>query len=92
MRQVSTMEAIMGMNIKSEKAQRLARQLAAETGQSMTKAIENALEDQLVRLARHKEREYRFRRVREIVDSLPPPPPGVTSDHSDLYDEIGLPK
>ena len=81
----------MGMNIKSEKAHRLAKRLADETGESMTAAIERALEDKLARLNRYKEREARYRRIRAIVDSLPPPPPGVTSDHSDLYDDDGLP-
>jgi antitoxin VapB len=44
-----------------------------------------------MRLHRHHEREYRFNRIKEIVSKLPPAPPGVTSDHSDLYDEDGLP-
>jgi antitoxin VapB len=82
----------MGLNIKSDRAHELARRLAQETGETMTAAIEKALEDQLMRIHRHKEREYRYRTIREIVSSLPPPPPGVTSDHSDLYDEWGLPK
>jgi antitoxin VapB len=81
----------MGMNIKSERAHELAKRLAKETGLTMTGAIEKALEDQLARLDRHKEREYRFRKIKEITSQLPPPPPGVTSDHSDLYDEFGLP-
>ena len=81
----------MGMNIKSERAQRLARQLADETGQSMTAAIEQALEAEIARL--HRERDFveRKRRVREIVKSFGPVPEGVTSDHSDLYDDDGLP-
>lgn len=81
----------MGLNIKSERAHELARQLARETGLSMTAAIEKALEDQLMRIHRHAERESRYQRIRAIVDSLPPAPPGVTSDHSDLYDDDGLP-
>ncbi len=82
----------MGMNIKSERAQKLARQLANETGQSMTSAVEQALEAELERLHRERDVAERKRRLRELLDSLPPPPPGVTSDHSDLYDEWGLPK
>ena len=82
----------MGLNIKSERAHEMARELARETGLSMTAAVEKALEDQLMRLHRHHEREYRFNRIKEIVSKLPPVPPGVTSDHSDLYDEMGLPK
>lgn len=86
------MERGMGMNIKSEKAQRLARQLANETGKSMTAAVEQALEAEIARLHRERDVEERKRRIREILDALPPPPPGVTSDHADLYDEWGLPK
>ncbi|MBD0413381.1 type II toxin-antitoxin system VapB family antitoxin [Oryzicola mucosus] len=82
----------MGMNIKSEKAQRLAKQLAAETGLSMTAAIEQALEAEIQRLHSQRDVAERKRRVREIVDSFGPIPEGVTSDHSDLYDERGLPK
>ena len=67
----------MGLNIKSDKAHRLAKQLSRETGETMTTAIEKA--------------EARYRRIRQIVAGLPPVPPGVTSDHSDLYDEDGLP-
>lgn len=81
----------MGLNIKSERAHELARQLAKETGQTMTAAIEQALSDQLMRLHRHQEREYRFNTIREIVSRLPPPSAGATSDHSDLYDDDGLP-
>jgi len=81
----------MGLNIKSEKAHELARALARETGLSMTAAVEKALEDQLRRVHRHAEREYRFQRIKEIVSKLPPTPPGITSDHSDLYDDDGLP-
>lgn len=82
----------MGMNIKSEKAQRLARQLARETGQTMTGAIEQALEAEIARLHRERDVAERRRRVREIVERFGPVPPGFTSDHSDLYDEQGLPK
>lgn len=81
----------MGMNIKNERVERLARHLARETGETLTTAIERALEDRLERLARHKEREWRYQRIKEIVSRLPSTPPGITSDHSDLYDDDGLP-
>ena len=82
----------MGMNIKNERVERLARQLADETGKSMTGAIEQALEAEIARLHRERDVAERKRRIREIVDSFGPVPEGVTSDHSDLYDEWGLPK
>lgn len=82
----------MGMNIKNERVQNLARQLADETGQSMTSAVEQALEAELARLHLHRDVAARKRRIREIVESFGPVPKGVTSDHSDLYDERGLPK
>jgi antitoxin VapB len=81
----------MGMNIKSEKAHRLAKQLANSTGESMTAVVEQALEEKLSRLNRDLEKEWRYQRLREIVAQMPPIPQGVTSDHSDLYDEDGLP-
>lgn len=82
----------MGMNIKSERAQRLAKEVAAQTGESMTAAVENALQEKLDRLLRDKDFAERKRRVREIVQGFGPVPEGLTSDHSDLYDEWGLPK
>lgn len=82
----------MGMNIKSERAQKLAKEVAAQTGESMTAAVENALQEKLDRLLRDRDFAERKRRVREIVESFGPVPEGITSDHSDLYDEWGLPK
>ncbi|MBL8582244.1 MAG: type II toxin-antitoxin system VapB family antitoxin [Rhizobiaceae bacterium] len=82
----------MAMNIKNPVVERLAKELAAETGETMTSAIQGALEEKLARLRRERDVAERIRRVDEILARLPPAPPGVTSDHSDLYDEWGLPK
>ena len=81
----------MSLNIKSDNVHRLAKQLARETGETMTAVIEQALEEKLIRLSRHQERAARRRRIDEILARLGPVPPGVTSDHSDLYDDDGLP-
>jgi antitoxin VapB len=86
------MEADMGMNIKNPEVQRLAKQLAQATGQSMTMAIEGALREKLYRVHRERDIELRRAEVRRIVERNGPTPSGMTSDHSDLYDEIGLPK
>ncbi|MEZ5810507.1 MAG: type II toxin-antitoxin system VapB family antitoxin [Rhizobiaceae bacterium] len=82
----------MGMNIKSEKAHRLARQLAAATGLSMTAAVEKALEEAIERQKRDSDYATRKARIREIKKRFGPVPEGLTSDHSDFYDEWGLPK
>ena len=81
----------MGMNIKNATVERLAKELAAETGETMTSAIQYALEERLERLRRDRDPEARMRRMDEMLSKLPPVPAGVTSDHSDLYDDDGLP-
>ena len=81
----------MGLNIKSEAVHRLAKQVADETGTTMTGAIETALREKLGRLRDEKERDARIARFKARLDALGPPPPGLTSDHSDLYGEDGLP-
>jgi antitoxin VapB len=87
------MEAGMGLNIKNEDVHRLARELAERTGETMTHAIQTALEERLARLAanQEKDRKERAARVRAILDSIPHYP-GATSNHDDFYDEFGLPK
>ena len=82
----------MGINIKNERVEKLAKEVAGETGETLTGAIQVALEERLARLHRNRDIEERRRRLREIVESFGPVPEGVTSDHSDLYDEWGLPK
>ena len=81
----------MGLNIKNERVEKLAKEVAGETGETLTGAIQVALEERLARLHRNRDKEERRRRIREIVESFGPVPEGVTSDHSDLYDEWGLP-
>ena len=81
----------MGMNIKNPTVERLAKELAEETGETMTSAIQVALEERLQRLRRERDVAEKIRRIDAVLDSLPPVPPGVTSDHSDLYGEDGLP-
>ena len=77
----------MSLNIKNEETQRLARELAQLTGETMTGAITVALRERL-------EREKHLRRMRAIskrvAKSLRPGPSAV--EHGDfLYDEWGLP-
>jgi antitoxin VapB len=84
----------MGLNIKNDEVHRLAREVAGRTGETMTHAIQTALEERLARLSAgaSTDREVRAARVQAILDSLPPVPPGASSNHDDLYDEFGLPR
>lgn len=77
----------MGLNIKSEEVHRLARQVAAETGVTMTAAIEAALREKLERLEIQRNDQTRIAQFQARLDKPGPPPPGLTSDHSDLYNE-----
>ena len=81
----------MGLNIKSEEVHRLARELADRTGASMTGAIEAALREKLARLEREQDEEALVARVMRIIRESGPTPPGITSDHSELYGDDGLP-
>jgi len=81
----------MGMNIKSDEAHTLAKKIASHTGESLTSAVVVALKERLERLERERNVQEKIRRVEEILARLPPVPQGVTSDHSDLYDDDGLP-
>lgn len=82
----------MSLNIKNDQAHALAIEIASHAGESLTSAVVVALQERLERLEGDRDVAEKKRRVRELLDSLPPPPPGVTSDHSDRYDEWGLPR
>jgi antitoxin VapB len=81
----------MGLNIKNQRVHELARTLSQATGTTMTGAIEEALEEKLARLEREREMPAKIAWLEARLKELGPPPPGLTSDHSDLYDEDGLP-
>lgn len=82
----------MGMNIKSDEAHRIAKEIASHTGESLTSAVVVALRERLERLRREARFEERKAHIDKIIRRSGPTAPGVTSDHSDLYDEMGLPK
>jgi antitoxin VapB len=81
----------MGLNIKNEEAERLARELAAITGETLTAAITEALRE---RLSRKRKDDFIDKWVaigRANAARLNNP---LHSDDIDafLYDEKGLPK
>jgi antitoxin VapB len=84
----------MPLSIKSESTERLARQVARETGESLTQAIERALEERLQRLKKRRQAGLVAEKLDDIlrrVDSLPTL--DTRSDDEIIgYDQHGIPR
>ena len=83
----------MGISIKNEQTVRLARELARETGESLTTAIRRALEERLERVEGRRSPQDKLRLARVAlrrVDALPVLD-ARTPDEILGYDEHGLP-
>ncbi len=84
----------MGFNIKNEEAHRLAKKLAALTGESMTAAVTQAIRERLERVRRAKSGSLADRLLligKRTAAHLKEPL--RSADHADLlYDERGLPR
>jgi antitoxin VapB len=84
----------MGLNIKNEEAHRLAQELAALTGQSMTEAVTEAIRERLDRVRRERGVSLADRLLaigKDCAAHLKEP--FRSADHGDLlYDEKGLPR
>jgi len=80
------------LNIKSDRAEALASRLASLTGESKTQVVVTALEERLARM--EAEHGAKIRAVKALGARVRAATPAHlrTSDHSDLYDEHGLPK
>jgi antitoxin VapB len=82
----------MALSIKSDEADRLARELATETGESLTEVVVVALQERLAReQARRSPRmSERLRKLQADVATLPVQDPR-SPDEILGYDGIGLP-
>ncbi|HWY21585.1 MAG TPA: type II toxin-antitoxin system VapB family antitoxin [Candidatus Acidoferrum sp.] len=84
----------MSLNIKNEKTHRLVRELARATGESMTAAVDKAVQERLERVRRDKKGNLAERLLqigRECAAHMKEP--YLSIDHGEmLYDEKGLPK
>ena len=84
----------MSLNIKSDEAHRLARQLAAITGESMTTAVTQALAERLERVSHERGRSLANRLLaigKDCAAHLQEPFRSI--DHGELlYDDRGLPR
>ena len=80
----------MALSIKTDEADRLARELAAATGETLTEAVTEALRERLERVQSRDDYFYRIRRLQDeyashaVLDSR-------TDDEILGYDEFGLP-
>lgn len=84
----------MAISIKSIEAERLAREIAAKTGESLTGAIQKALEERLERLKQQRRSQVLAGQLEDIlrrVDQLPVLD-SRTPDEILGYDENGLPR
>jgi len=83
------------LNIKDEALIGNARRLAEQFGTSVTEAMRAAVDAMLAEQDREKlaKRVAPARAIHDIVESASRLfPPGSASDHSEVYDEHGLPK
>jgi antitoxin VapB len=83
----------MSLYIRNPETDRLARELAARMGTSITEAITSALRDQIARTAAPMTREEKMARIRELQRQSAMDPI-LDPRHPDdiLYDSDGLPK
>jgi antitoxin VapB len=83
----------MSLNIKDPEAHRLARKLAEQTGETMTRAVTEALRERLLRVSRAVKPEAAAEDLLAIGRRCAATLKGKPVDHGVLlYDERGLPK
>lgn len=84
----------MAMSIKSVQVEQLAREVAAKTGESLTGAIQRALEERLARLQTERRQKTILTQLEDVlrrVDQMPVLD-SRTADEILGYDERGLPR
>ncbi len=85
----------MSLNIKNVETNRLIRELADLTGESMTGAVTEAVRERLERIRRTEDRPGMAERIHAIAADMRArlPDDFFDSDHDELlYDEDGLPR
>lgn len=83
----------MPLSIRNTRAERLARELAAETGQTLTQAIITALEEKMVRLRGRRTAEDSLWEIMEVSRRCAALPDLDTRSVDEIlgYDEHGAP-
>jgi len=82
------------LSIKNETTERLARQVADETGESITEAIQKSLEERWERLKARRRSRVLVRQVEDILSRVDAMPTLDTRSPDEIlgYDENGLPR
>jgi antitoxin VapB len=85
---------LMALSIKNSETERLARQVARETGESLTEAIQHALRDRLERTKKQRQQKALVEKVTEILNRVRALPDLDTRSADEImgYDEHGLPR
>ena len=82
----------MTLSIRDAETDKMARELAGITGETITDAVSKALEERLSKVRRNSNIEVRKARINELLkianENMISPP--LSDD--DLYDESGLPR
>jgi antitoxin VapB len=83
----------MALSIKSIETERIAREIAAKTGESLTRAIQKALEERLERLRQQRRSLILTGQLEEILRRVDQLPILDSRDPDEIlgYDEHGLP-
>ncbi len=84
----------MALSIKKAEAERLARAVASEAGESITEAIEHSLRERLERLQRKRKAKLMLESVEEILRRVDQVPTLDTRPEDEIlgYDEHGVPR
>jgi antitoxin VapB len=82
----------MGLNVKNQEAHRMAQEIAALTGESLSVAVTEALKERLARIRRRGLADRLMEIAHRAAERLNAPGPKMM-EIEDLYDdETGLPK
>ena len=83
----------MSLNIKDPQAHELAQALAKETGETMTRAVTEALRERLQRVRRQRRSETTVSELLALGRQCAKALKGKLVDHAELlYDERGIPR
>jgi antitoxin VapB len=84
----------MALSIRNDEAERLARLVAEETGESITQAIQTSLEERLKKLRNRGRERNLMREVEDLLRRVDALPTLDTRSPDEIinYDENGLPR